>query len=157
MIYIYIYREREFCTHSLSLSLYIYIYIFFFFIKQCVKACAIPYPHQSPTRGDNTVSVAQGGTATPGATKQLLPPDRVLRELYIYIYIYIYIYVCVWQYCLELPKLCYHPWLAADEDMVLHVLSHVVWWKKKRIYIYIYIYRGRERVGAKIPFNFKQS
>ena len=35
-------------------------------------------------QGDNTVSVAQGGTATPGATKQLLPPDRVLRELYIY-------------------------------------------------------------------------
>ena len=30
----------------------------------------------------------------------------------------------------ELPKLCYHPWIAADEDMVSHVLSHVVWWKK---------------------------
>ena len=39
------------------------------------------------------VSVAQGGTATPGATKQPLPLDRVLRELYIYIYIYIYIYM----------------------------------------------------------------
>ena len=38
------------------------------------------------TLGDNTVSVAQGGTATPVATKQLLPPDRVLKELYIYIY-----------------------------------------------------------------------
>ena len=50
----------------------------------------IPCPHQPPTRGDNIVSVAQGGTATPGAPKQLLPPDRVLRELYIYIYIYIY-------------------------------------------------------------------
>ena len=58
-----------------------------FFIIQRVKAGAIPCPHQPPTRGDNTVSVAQGGTATPGATKQLLPPDRVLRELYIYIYI----------------------------------------------------------------------
>ena len=33
-------------------------------------------------------SLVQGGTATPGATKQLLPPDRVLKELYIYIYIY---------------------------------------------------------------------
>ena len=42
---------------------------------------AIPCPHQPPTRGDNTVSVAQGSAATPGATKQLLPPDRVLREL----------------------------------------------------------------------------
>ena len=60
----------------------------FFFIIQRLKARAIPCPHQPPTRGDNTVSVAQGGTVTPGATKQLLPPDRVLRELYIYIYIY---------------------------------------------------------------------
>ena len=31
-----------------------------------------------------------------------------------------------WQYRLELPKLNYHPWMAADEDMVSHVLSHVV-------------------------------
>ena len=57
-----------------------------FFIIQCVKARAIPCPHQPPIRGDKTVSVAQGGTDAPGSTKQLLPPDRVLRELYIYIY-----------------------------------------------------------------------
>ena len=49
-----------------------------------MKARAIPCTHQPPTRGDNIVSVAQGGTATLGATKQLLPPDRVLRELYIH-------------------------------------------------------------------------
>ena len=55
--------------------------LLFFIIR--VKACAIPCSHQLPTRGDNTVLVAQGGTATPGATKQLLTPDRVLRELYI--------------------------------------------------------------------------
>ena len=56
---------------SLSLSLYIYIYIYH-------TTCeSIPCPHQPPTRGDNTVSVAQAGTATPGTTKQLLPPDRV--------------------------------------------------------------------------------
>ena len=61
----------------------VFTYIFFF-ILQGVKAHAIPCPHQLPTRGDNTVSVAQDGTPTPGATKQLLPPDRVLRELYIY-------------------------------------------------------------------------
>ena len=53
-----------------------------------MKACAIPCPHQLPTWDVNTVSVAQGGTAIPGATKQLLPPDWVLKELYIYIYIY---------------------------------------------------------------------
>ena len=73
----------------MKLYIYIYIYIYIFIIQR-VKARAIPYPHQPPSRGDNTVSVAQGGTATPGATKQLLPPDRVLRELYIYIYIYVY-------------------------------------------------------------------
>ena len=32
--------------------------------------------------GGITVSVAQGGTATSGATKQPLPTDRVLRELF---------------------------------------------------------------------------
>ena len=57
---------------------------------QRMKARAIPYPHQLPTSDDNTVSVAQGGTATPGTTKQLLPPDRVVKRI-IYIYIYIYI------------------------------------------------------------------
>ena len=31
-------------------------------------------------QGDNTVSVAQGGTATPGTTEQLLPPDRVFKR-----------------------------------------------------------------------------
>ena len=48
----------------------------FFLIKR-VKA----------NQGDNTVSVAQGGTATPGTTKQLLPPDRVFkRNIYLYIH-----------------------------------------------------------------------
>ena len=61
-------------------------FVFFFFIIQCLKARVIPCPHQLPTRGDNTVSVAQSGTATPVATKQLLPPDRVFKRI-IYIYI----------------------------------------------------------------------
>ena len=60
---------------------------------QRVKARAIPCPHQPPTSGDNTVSVAQGGTATPGATKQILPPEKIFKRN-IYIYIYIYIYIC---------------------------------------------------------------
>ena len=38
---------------------------------QRVKARVILCPHQRPTGGDNTVLIAQGGTATPGATKQL--------------------------------------------------------------------------------------
>ena len=41
----------------------------YIFIIQRVEARAILCPHQLPTRGDNTVSVAQGGTATPGANK----------------------------------------------------------------------------------------
>ena len=59
-----------------------------FFIIQLVKARAIPSPHQPPTRGDKTFSVAQGSTATPGVNKQLLPPNRVFKRI-IYIYIYI--------------------------------------------------------------------
>ena len=47
-----------------------------------MKARAITCPHQPVTRGDNTVLVAQSSTATPGTTKQLLPPDRVLKEIY---------------------------------------------------------------------------
>ena len=49
-----------------------------------MKAGAIPCPNQPPTRGDNTVLVDQGSTTTPGTTKQVLPPDKVLKELYIY-------------------------------------------------------------------------
>ena len=62
------------------------IYIYILFIIQRAKGRAIPCPHLWPTRGDNTVSVAEGDTATPGATQQLLPPDRVFKRI-IYIYI----------------------------------------------------------------------
>ena len=79
-IYLSIYKHKDICTHT-------YLYTQICFIIQGVKARAIPCPHQSRTRGDNTVSVAQGSTAT---TKQLLPSDRVLRELYIYIIYIIY-------------------------------------------------------------------
>ena len=38
-------------------------------------------------QGDNSVSVTPGDTATPGATKQLLPSDRVFkRNIYLYIH-----------------------------------------------------------------------
>ena len=76
------------------------VLVFKFFIIQGIKARAIPCPHQPPTRGDNTVSVAQGGTATPGATKQLLPPERV--TIYIYIYwqhFFIITYFCLHIFC----------------------------------------------------------
>ena len=46
-------------------------------------------------QGNNTVSVAQGGTATPGATEQLLPPekkscsvDNVLKRARVHLFAY---------------------------------------------------------------------
>ena len=64
-----------------------------------MKERAIPCLHQPPTRVDNTVSVVQGSTATPGATKQLLSPNRVFkRNIYINIYIYIYELKCLCIY-----------------------------------------------------------
>ena len=52
-------------------------YIFFFF--SCESTCD-NLASSAANQGDNTVSVAQGGTATPGATEQLLPPDRIFKR-----------------------------------------------------------------------------
>ena len=55
---------------------YMCIYIYFFHNTMCDST--YDTPHSSATNeGDNTVSVDPGGNATPGATKQLLPPVRV--------------------------------------------------------------------------------
>ena len=48
----------------------------FFHHTMCESTCDT-LPSLAANQGDNTVSVAQGGTAIPGSTKQLLPPDRV--------------------------------------------------------------------------------
>ena len=64
-------------------SLYIYIYIYYHIT--CESTCDTQSSSAS-NQGDNKVSVDQGGTATPCATKQLLPPDSVLKYIYIYIY-----------------------------------------------------------------------
>ena len=86
-IYVYVYACVRVCVYK-YVRMYLYACIRLKISSKRVKARAIPCPHQPPVRDDSTVSVAQGGIATPGATKQLLPPDRVLRELYIHIYIY---------------------------------------------------------------------
>ena len=66
----------------------------FFFIIQRVKASVTPCLYQPLTRGDNTVSVAQSGTATPGATKQFLPPDRVFKRItHTHTHTHTYIYI----------------------------------------------------------------
>ena len=63
-----------------------HIHIFFFFIIQRVKSTCDTLTSSATNQGDNTVSVAQGSTATPRTTKQLLPPDRVFkRNIYLYI------------------------------------------------------------------------
>ena len=90
-IYIYIYTHTRIYIYiytCVCVCVYIYIYIYLFLIIQCVKALVISYSHQLPTRGDNTVSVVRGSTATPGTTKQLLLLDRVFKRI-IYIYIYV--------------------------------------------------------------------
>ena len=63
-----------------------YLYIYFFHHTTCESTCDT-LASSAANQGDNTVSVAQGGTATPGATEQLLPPDRVFkRNIYLCIH-----------------------------------------------------------------------
>ena len=54
-------------------------HIFFFHHTTCGSTCDT-LASSAAIQGDNTVSVAQGDTATPGATEQLLPPDRVFKK-----------------------------------------------------------------------------
>ena len=69
-------------------------------------------------QGDNTVSVAQGGTATPGATKQLLPPDRVFKKIYISIYMPDQLKQALhWTFI--------HLHFSAVSDLKMHLLSAV--------------------------------
>ena len=66
-----------------GIHLYIYIYIDHTTCESTCDTLALSAANQ----GDNTVSVSQGGTATPGATEQLLPPDRVFkRNIYLCIH-----------------------------------------------------------------------
>ena len=64
----------------------VYTYIFFFHHTTCESTCDT-LASAAANQGNTTVSVAQGGTATPGATEQLLPPDRVFkRNIYLCIH-----------------------------------------------------------------------
>ena len=57
------------------------IFFFFFFHHTTCGSTCNTLASSAAIQGDNTVSVAQGGTATPGATEQLLPPDRVFKKI----------------------------------------------------------------------------
>ena len=72
-IYIYIYINMYIFIYKHIHN--IYIYFFFFFHHTTCESTCDTLTSSAANQGDNTVSVAQGGTATPGATKQLLPPD----------------------------------------------------------------------------------
>ena len=77
-IYTYIYTH----THT-----YIYIYIHTFFHHTSCESTCDTLASSAANQGDNTVSVAQGSTVTPGATEQLLPPDSVFqRNIYLCIH-----------------------------------------------------------------------
>ena len=59
----------------------------FFFHHTTCESTWDTLSSSATNQGDNTVSVARGGSATPGTTKQLLPPDRVFkRNIYLYIH-----------------------------------------------------------------------
>ena len=61
-------------------------HFFFFHHTTCESTCDT-LTSSAANQGDNPVSVAQGDTATPGATKQLLPPVRVFkRNIYLNIH-----------------------------------------------------------------------
>ena len=66
------------------------VFFFLFPHTTCESMCDT-LASSAANQGDNTVSVAQGGTATPGTIEQLLPLDRVFkRNLCISMYIYVY-------------------------------------------------------------------
>ena len=61
-------------------------FFFFFHHTTCESTCDT-LASSAANQGDNTVSVAQVGTATPGATEQLLPLDRIFkRNIYLCIH-----------------------------------------------------------------------
>ena len=81
-MYIYIYAHICVCVY-----IYVYICIYIYFHHTTCESTCDTLASPAANQGDNTVSVAQGGTATPGATEQLLPPDRVFkRNIYLCIH-----------------------------------------------------------------------
>ena len=60
----------------------IFLFLFYFHHTTCESTCDT-LNSLAANQGDNTVSVAQGGTAIPGATKQLLPRHIILLKNYI--------------------------------------------------------------------------
>ena len=82
-VYLFVYLSVYTHTHTRTQKKF--FFFFFFHHTTCGSTCDT-LASSAAIQGDNTVSVAQGGTATPGATEQLLPPDRVFKKkTYVYI------------------------------------------------------------------------
>ena len=81
--------ENRFSNHKrvhLDMSTSFKHLIYFFHHTTCESTCNT-LSSSAANQGDNTVPVAQGSTATPSATKQILPPDKVFkRNIYLYIH-----------------------------------------------------------------------
>ena len=84
-------KPKRFFSWTLCyLSIYLSIYLSTYFHHTACESTCDTLSSSAANQGDNTVSVAQGGTATPGATKQPLPGSKS-----IYSFISIYKSVCV--------------------------------------------------------------
>ena len=123
-------------------------YIYFFHHTTCESTCDT-LASSAANQGDNTVSVAQGGTATPGATEQLLPPDRVFKNtLYIYTYCHFFhgILAKISEFEVIFPtKLLYKGKIALTAQLFILYHTHT--------HTHIYIYCS---VNVIIPnFSFK--
>ena len=80
------YWSHRILKENLIYNIYIYIYIYIYHHTTC-ESTYDTLTSSAANQGYNTVSVAEGGTATPGAIMQLLPPDRVFkRNIYLYIH-----------------------------------------------------------------------
>ena len=79
-IYIYIVIHRQTVSFYRTIDPQDAIYFFFFFHHTTCGSTCDTLASSAAIQGDNTVSIAQGGTATPGATEQLLPLDRVFKK-----------------------------------------------------------------------------
>ena len=135
-------KEEKNVHDSISHSFCLPILSFIFMYKVCLSVCLSIYIYiyitsSAANQGDNTVSVAQGGTATPGATKQFLPTDRVFFLLNT---------LSGGKSCLIAAGVAVPPW--ATETVLSPLISS--WWGQgiaraftrciMNIYIYIYIY-----------------
>ena len=107
----------------------------FFFHHTTYESTCDTLTSLAANQGDNTVSVAQGGTATPGATKQLLPPDRVFKRnvyffyIYIHTFIYIYIYIYIYIKCSACVCVCVRVCdrIQADTNIfIVHLLGYII-------------------------------